>query len=246
MPSYAHYSQTLIPHMPVPPGSIHLHKHSPSVLHLPLWVSATGQIRKSQSPKLVLDTLWKKPLPNKLSHLERVAHRPDNLPLPTTITSLTWREVTHRLGMDLHWPVSHAQSSTAWPQQPTGKTDTGFPNRLRNHGIDSRFWFRDCTKVYRDSTHRLKLFRQRMYRLSQKSTQAFRLSGMHQGILAEVRPLTFRRSGRMEAEPPSRLISAILFACAWVDTCHPCNCMHSFSTRSFHLEVACLSKKNLG
>jgi hypothetical protein len=146
MPSYAHYSQTLIPHMPVPPGSIHLHKHSPSVLHLPLWVSTTGQIRKSQSPKLVLDTLWKKPLPNKLSHLERVAHRPDNLPLPTTITSLTWREVTHRLGMDLHWPASHAQSSTAWPQQPTGKTDTGFPNRLNNHEIDSRFWFRDCTK----------------------------------------------------------------------------------------------------
>jgi hypothetical protein len=35
--------------MPVPPGSIHLHKHSPSVLHLPLWVSATGQIRNSQS-----------------------------------------------------------------------------------------------------------------------------------------------------------------------------------------------------
>jgi hypothetical protein len=32
MPSYAHYYQTLIPHMPVPPGSIHLHKHSPSVL----------------------------------------------------------------------------------------------------------------------------------------------------------------------------------------------------------------------
>jgi hypothetical protein len=35
--------------MPVPPRSIHLHKHSPSVLHLPLWVSATGQIRNSQS-----------------------------------------------------------------------------------------------------------------------------------------------------------------------------------------------------
>jgi hypothetical protein len=32
MPSYAHYYQTLIPHMPVPPGSIHLHTHSPSVL----------------------------------------------------------------------------------------------------------------------------------------------------------------------------------------------------------------------
>jgi hypothetical protein len=71
MPSYAHYSQTLILDMPVPLESIHLHKHSPSVLHLPLWVSATGQIGKSQSPKLVLDTLWKKPLPNKLAHLER-------------------------------------------------------------------------------------------------------------------------------------------------------------------------------
>jgi hypothetical protein len=35
--------------MLVPPGSIHLHKHSPSVLHLPLWVSAIGQIRNSQS-----------------------------------------------------------------------------------------------------------------------------------------------------------------------------------------------------
>jgi hypothetical protein len=82
MPSYAHYSQTLIPHMHVLPRSIHLHKNIPSVLHLPLWVSTTGRIRKSQSPKLVLDTLWKKPLPNKLSHLERVVHRPDNLPPP--------------------------------------------------------------------------------------------------------------------------------------------------------------------
>jgi hypothetical protein len=32
MPSYAHYYQSLIPHMLVPLGSIHLHKHSPSVL----------------------------------------------------------------------------------------------------------------------------------------------------------------------------------------------------------------------
>jgi hypothetical protein len=79
-----------------------------------------------------------------LSHLEGVAHRPDNLPLPTTITSLTWREVTHRLNTDSHWPVSHAQSSTAWPQQPTGKTDTGFPNRLNNHGIDSRSGSQGC------------------------------------------------------------------------------------------------------
>jgi hypothetical protein len=135
----------------------------------------------------VLDTLWKKPLPNKLSHLERVVHRPDNLPLPTTITSLTWREVTHRLSMNLHWPVSHAQSSTAWPQQPTGKTDTGFPNRLNNHEIDSRFWFRDCTRCTEIPRTGSNCSDRGMYRLSQKSTQAFPLSGLHQGILAEVR-----------------------------------------------------------
>jgi hypothetical protein len=146
MSSYAHYSQTLIPHIPVSLGSIHFHKHNPSVLHLPLWVLATGRIKKSQSPKLVIDTLWKKPLPNKLSHVEGDAHRPDNLPLPTTITSLTWREITHRISKNSHWPVSHAQSSTAWSQQPTGKTNTGFPNRLNIHEIDSWFWFRDCTR----------------------------------------------------------------------------------------------------
>jgi hypothetical protein len=38
-----------------------------------------------------------------------------------SITSLTWRECCS------NWPTSHTQSSTAWPQQPTGKTDTGFP-----------------------------------------------------------------------------------------------------------------------
>jgi hypothetical protein len=170
----------------------------------------------------VLDTLWKKPLPNKLSHLERVVHRPDNLPLPTTITSLTWREVTHRLSMNLHWPVSHAQSSTAWPQQPTGKTDTGFPNRLNNHEIDSRFWFRDCTRCteiprtgsncsdkectgYLRNQHRLFGF--------QGCTRVFlqRSDGTHVQTV----------DGGMEEEPPSRLNSAVLSACAWVDTCHP-------------------------
>jgi hypothetical protein len=74
----------------------------------------------------VLDTLWKKPLPNKLFHLERVARRPDNLPLPTSATSLTWREVIHKLSTGLLWPVCHAQTSTAWPQQPIGKMNTGF------------------------------------------------------------------------------------------------------------------------
>jgi hypothetical protein len=42
-----YYSQGL--NMLVPPGSIHLHKHSSLVLHLPLWVSEIGQIKNSQS-----------------------------------------------------------------------------------------------------------------------------------------------------------------------------------------------------
>jgi hypothetical protein len=193
MPSYAHYSQTLIPHMLVPPGSIHLHKHIPSVLHLPLWVSATGWIRMSKRPKLVLDTFWKKPLSIKLSLLERVAHRPDNLLLPTSITSLTWREVSHRFDTDLQWPVSPAQSSAAWPQQLIGNTDTGFLNRFRKHGIVFTVSFSGLHKVCRDPMHRLELFRQKMYRLSLKSTQPFfGFQGCTSGILVEVRPFILR------------------------------------------------------
>ena len=74
----------------------------------------------------MLETLWKKTLPSKLFHLERVARRLDNLPLPTSTTSLTWREVIHKLSTGLLWPVCHAQTSTAWPQQPIRKMNTGF------------------------------------------------------------------------------------------------------------------------
>jgi hypothetical protein len=35
--------------MHVPPGSIQLHKHSPSMLHLPLWALTIGHIRNYQS-----------------------------------------------------------------------------------------------------------------------------------------------------------------------------------------------------
>jgi hypothetical protein len=75
----------------------------------------------------VLDTLWKKPLPNKLFHLERVAHRLDNLPLPTIDASLTRREVIHKLSTSLLWLVCHTQFSTAWPQQPIGKNRHALP-----------------------------------------------------------------------------------------------------------------------
>jgi hypothetical protein len=79
----------------------------------------------------VLDTLWKKPLPSKLFHLERVAHRPDNLLLPTTVTSLTRREDIHKFSPSLLWPVHHAQSSTAWLQQPIGKNKHALPQQVQ-------------------------------------------------------------------------------------------------------------------
>jgi hypothetical protein len=48
--------------------------------------------------------------------------------LPTSITYLTGRECC------TNWPTSHTQSSTAWPQQPMGKIDTGFPTGLAMTG----------------------------------------------------------------------------------------------------------------
>jgi hypothetical protein len=41
-----------------------------------------------------------------------------------------------------------------------------------------------------------------------------------------------RQLGGMEEGPLSWLISALLFACTRVDTCHPWNCMHLLCTFS--------------
>ena len=100
MPSYAHYYQTLIPHMLVPPGSIHLHMHSPSVLTSSLGLGNRPDQEVSESEAGAGHSL-EKLLPNKLFHLERVSHRPDNLLLPTTVNSLTRREDIHHLSMSL-------------------------------------------------------------------------------------------------------------------------------------------------
>jgi hypothetical protein len=64
------------------------------------------------------------------------------------------------------------------------------------------------------------------HRLFPEINTGFGLSGDvsedARGSLAEVRRVHAQTvEGRMEEEPPSWLISAILFAWAWVDTCHP-------------------------
>jgi hypothetical protein len=56
----------------------------------------------------------------------RVPSRSSLLPLRT----LSPGGVAHR-------PTSLTQSSTAWSQQPTGKTDKGFPNRFSSHRMIS-------------------------------------------------------------------------------------------------------------
>ena len=162
----------------------------------------------------MLGTLWKKPLPSKLFHLGRVAHRPDNLPLPTIVTSLTRSEVIHKLSTkltlaDMPCAVHHwVAVTTNWEKQTCAS-----PNRFSYHGIVSPFLFRDCTRVFLQ-----------------------RLDGF-----------TLRRSGRMEKNPPPRFISAIIFACTRVDTCHPWNCMRSTSTRSsHHLGIHVSFQKDLG
>jgi hypothetical protein len=55
-----------------------------------------------------------------LSHLERIAHRP-------TTCSSNLNHLSHLKRVLYNWITSPTQSSTAWPQQPMGKIDTGFP-----------------------------------------------------------------------------------------------------------------------
>ena len=72
MPSYAHYYQTLIPHMPVPPKSIHLHKHSPSVLTPSLGLSNRPDQEVSNPEASVGHSLEETSSNNNhLPHLER-------------------------------------------------------------------------------------------------------------------------------------------------------------------------------
>jgi hypothetical protein len=136
MPSYAHYYQTLIPHMPVLPGSIHLHTHSPSVL-----TSLSGPQQQDGSGSLrARSWCWA---------LSRRSHFPTN--------SFTWEELLTGLttylfqpqsppspeersytssAQILLWPVCHAQFSTAWPQQPIGKKRHVLPKPVQQSQDD--------------------------------------------------------------------------------------------------------------
>jgi hypothetical protein len=102
----------------------------------------------------------------------------------------------------LHWPTSHTQSSTAWPQQSIGKTDTGFPTgSTMANGL---------TDMASNKTPRIgSILRQRMFWLFSINTQA---SGS-----VDVRGISCRgrtgcpvqKIGKNGEEPLSRLILVV-------------------------------------
>ena len=128
----------------------------------------------------MLDTLWKKTLPSKLFHLERVSRRPDNLPLPTSTTSLTWREVIHKLSIGLLWPVCHTQTSTAFHNKHRENRHRFPKNWFSSHRIFSRSRFLNrvpCTSSLSFSWENRES--------SPNSTQASHRLGLHAGDFSE-------------------------------------------------------------
>jgi hypothetical protein len=259
-----------------------------------------------------------------LSHLERIAHRP-------TTCSSSLNHLSHLKRVLNNWPTIHTQSSTAWPQQPTGKQTQAFPNWFSNHRMVSQsrlrdrdsthrlalsdkgcigfpnltqalsestlrllvqrvygvysyrgwvgrtvqqigsnegetpiiarfssfhchysivpqLWFRDCvTSNSRRGRHRLHGSEQRCTGSSEQ-TQAFspfqnctRVSCRGHTVHAQDSP------GSNGGGTPQHGSSQPFIACARVDTCHPCDCMHSFSMcSSHHLENHMSFQKDLG
>jgi hypothetical protein len=173
-----------------------------------------------------------------LSHLERIAHR------PTTYSS-NLNHLSHLERVLYNWPTSPTQSSTACPQQPMGKTDMGFPtsstmaNGLMDMASDKNprtssicsdggcIRFLEIDTGYPRNQHRLFFS---VFRIAQSLFQ--RSDGM------------YGSKDRTEwGRTPIMAHLSPLFAWVGVDIFHPCNCMRSFSMRSFHLEVDLLPKE---
>jgi hypothetical protein len=141
MPSYTHYYQSLIPHMPVPPVSIHLHKNSPSVL-----TSLSGSQQQAESGSLrARSWCWTLSgrnhfLANSLTQRELLIGLTTCLFQQQSPPSPGVRSYIGSIKTCTSQQAMHIPSS-AWPPQPTGKTNTGFPNRIsngaRSHSVGS-------------------------------------------------------------------------------------------------------------
>jgi hypothetical protein len=98
--TYAHYSQTLIPHMPVPPQEYTpslSHRIVHRLLHLPcLGLQQHAELKFSEICSSYETPSRRTHFHNTLSHLERVAHRPDNLLLQPQPPPSPGESVAHR------------------------------------------------------------------------------------------------------------------------------------------------------
>jgi hypothetical protein len=85
---------------------------------------------------------------------------------------------------------------------------------------DASAFSRNLHRLSLKSTHRLRPSILEWHEVSCRGRMERIVQNMH-GALPEVGWFMLRWSGRMEEAPPPWLISAVLFAWAWVDTCHP-------------------------
>jgi hypothetical protein len=164
--------------MLVLPGGIHLHTHSSSVL-----TSPSGSWEQAGSGSLIARSwCWT---------LSGRKHFPAN--------SFTWKELLVGLTTCLfnhnHLPhlergYMQAKHEFTLANKPrtvqhcvatisNWETDTGFPNRLSNHEIDSQFRFHDFTRCTEISTHRLDGSKQNV-QLSQNDIGLFSVWRMKQ------------------------------------------------------------------
>jgi hypothetical protein len=153
--TYAHCSQTLIPHMPVPPQ-----EYTPSLSHrtvLRLLNLPCLGLQQQVGPEFSeLCGSYRTPSRSShflcaLSHLERVTHRPDNLPLqpqppPSPGESVahrpdnlllqlcsSTRRTTVRLNKEQMTQQITLNQGTVWPQQPTVMTPHDSGNTQDNN-----------------------------------------------------------------------------------------------------------------
>jgi len=136
--------------MSVPPESIHLHKHNPLVASPP---SLGLKNRLDQVLSELCSWCWtlygRKPLPSRLSLLERATHGPDNLPL----IPWAWQPASSNMGLTaLFFSTLLDSAPTMWGQQQGFNThshrdDSGNNKWAWNHSRQQPTLKHDTDKI---------------------------------------------------------------------------------------------------
>jgi hypothetical protein len=169
--------------------------------------------------------------------------------LPTSITSLTWRECCTTgqqatrspalRGHNNQWgkQTRAFQQVQQWQDGLTYMASDKIPH------IGSRSVQTEDVSAFQKSTQTIPKSTQDFTRFQNGTRYLQRFRRCTRVSLQRSDQFTSGSRGSNGGGTPSRLILALLFACTRVDTCHPCNCMHSISMHSFHLEVCPLPKE---